>query len=94
MSEWTKGDWEINPVRDPESGAVMVCAGDGHRYGLVACVFRAADARLIAAAPTMAEALEEVLALIAEVAPEYRESTVCAHADAALSLAKRGNRNV
>lgn len=59
MSEWTKGDWEINPVRDPESGAVMVCAGDGHRYGLVACVFRAADARLIAAAPTMAEALEE-----------------------------------
>ena len=93
MSEWTKGDWEINPVRDPESGAVMVCAGDGHRYGLVACVFRAADARLIAAAPTMAEALENLLAHTEGVTLPAAAHVMREKARAALALAKGEDRN-
>ncbi len=93
MSEWTKGDWEINPVRDPESGAVMVCAGDGHRYGLVACVFRAADARLIAAAPTMAEALENLLAHTEGVTLPAAAHVMREKARAALQLAKGEDRN-
>jgi len=53
----TPGPWDINPMRTVD-GQFIVCAGEGHGYGVVADVLAEADARLIAAAPDMLAALE------------------------------------
>ncbi len=45
------------------------------------------DARLIAAAPDLLESGQDVLALIAAIAPEYAESTVTANLRAAIAKA-------
>ncbi len=93
MSEWTKGDWEAD-------GNMGVFAAGG---GLVAqCYYVSsaitveqaqANARLIAAAPTMAEALENLLAHTEGVTLPAAAHVMREKARAALSLAKGEDRN-
>ncbi|HEV7352549.1 MAG TPA: hypothetical protein VGN74_05410 [Brevundimonas sp.] len=52
--------WHISDVSDPETGALLVCGGEGESYGLVASVTTPEHARLISAAPDLLEALKNL----------------------------------
>lgn len=56
MSGHTPGPWTISPVLTVD-GERMVVGGPGKEFGLIAAVTEEADARLIAAAPELLEAL-------------------------------------
>lgn len=58
MSDHTQAPWTISPVRTVD-GEYMVVGGPGKEFGLIAAVTEEADARLIAAAPDLLDALKQ-----------------------------------
>lgn len=96
MSEWTKGPWawtHPNQITSGLSGADGKPVIDDLGYDGLYINPKSADARLIAAAPTMAEALENLLAHTEGVTLPAAAHVMREKARAALALAKGEDRN-
>jgi hypothetical protein len=66
----TPAPWEFSDAKTFD-GEFMVTGGYGPSFGLVAAVTEAADARVIAAAPDMMDALEEMLSAAAAMGTAF-----------------------
>ena len=66
-TKWTPGPWRINDLRHQQKGQIQI-RGDWHLANVLATGPRPdADARLIAAAPDLVEAVKALLAEHAEM---------------------------
>lgn len=108
MSEWTKGPWVYEDNMPRSYGSAWVNSADVRKIAVCDGTRRSdthgfclrmnegeneANARLIAAAPTMAEALENLLAHTEGVTLPAAAHVMREKARAALQLAKGEDRN-
>ena len=86
----TPGPWWVDETFTIWTGGLAIAYADGSHVAHTTRGFEGPDgeayanARLIAAAPDLLEALKDVLSIIRTVCPEYEEATMCANARAAI----------
>ncbi len=90
VKHYSPGPWEVYPIagNSPESGHVQVCQPSTKEYGAIAQVWGKGNARLIAAAPELLEALQTCQQLANKARQSHfskAEAEACCYAIAKLA---------